>query len=368
MNFILGNRLNKYTKDKRKLTAIISIAVMIILAIILLRKNCKVAYKVTLDESVLGYIDNKEEFTCMVTNQVLNQKNENMELIVLNKVPQYSLSVISRNTNTNEESIIKTLKLKADVTYKLYAITLAGEDRAYVNTLEEAQQKVNELTEKYKDNSEFGIREVYTNNLLEYKNMKYATITKLDNTLIAEQQAKEEAKKEEARKAEEAKKAAKVAAAKATAEKTAKQNNYVSVESQSLSDTYVNGIAFTVSPVTGRISSRYGVNESIRNHTHAGLDIAASNGTTIYAVADGVVTYAQFNNGGYGNLVKISHGNGVETYYAHCSKIYVSEGQTVKAGTAIAAVGSTGYSTGNHLHFEIRIDGATVNPQKYLYN
>lgn len=359
MNFILGNRLNKYTNDKRKLTAIISIAVMIILAIILLRKNYKIAYKVTLDGSVLGYIDNKEEFTCMVTNQVLNQNNENMELIVLNKVPQYSLSVINKNTNTNEESIIKTLKLKADVTYKLYAITLAGEDKAYVNTLEEAQQKVNELTEKYKDNSEFGIREVYTNNLIEYKNMKYATITKLDNTLIAEQQAKEEAKKEEARKAEKAKKAAKA---------TVAQNNYVSVESQSLSDTYVNGIAFTVSPVTGRISSRYGVNESIRNHTHAGLDIAASNGTTIYAVADGVVTYAQFNNGGYGNLVKISHGNGVETYYAHCSKLYVSEGQTVKAGTAIAAVGSTGYSTGNHLHFEIRIDGATVNPQKYLYN
>lgn len=337
---------------------------MIILAIILIKCNFKIAYKVTVDGTKVGYVTDKNDFTCMISNKVLNQDNKNIELVVLNEIPKYSITIVNKNKKTDEESIISILKLKAETTYKMYAITLNGEDKAYVDTLDEAKEKMKELAEKYKENSEFAVREVYTDNVLEYKNMKYATITKLDNTLIAEQQAKEEAKKEEARKAEEAKKAAKAAAAKATVA----QNNYVSVESKSLSDTYVNGIAFTVSPVTGRISSRYGVNESIRNHTHAGLDIAASNGTTIYAVADGVVTYAQFNNGGYGNLVKISHGNGVETYYAHCSKLYVSEGQTVKAGTAIAAVGSTGYSTGNHLHFEIRIDGATVNPQKYLYN
>ena len=80
-----------------------------------------------------------------------------------------------------------------------------------------------------------------------------------------------------------------------------------------------------------------------------------------------MVTYAQYNSGGYGNLVKISHGNGVETYYGHCSKLYVKVGQTVKAGDTIAAVGSTGNSTGNHLHFEIRLNDKQVNPQNYLY-
>lgn len=363
MNFILDKKTNNGTKDKRKLTAIIAISIIILLAIGLVGKNYKVAYKVTLDGSVLGYINNKEEFTCMVTNQVLNQENSNMELIVLNKVPQYSLSLIGVNQTTDEESIIKILKLKADVTYKLYAITLDGEDKAYVDTLEEAQNQVNQLTEEYKEKleSEFGIREVYTDNMLEYKNMKYATITKLDGILTAEKQAKEEA----------AKKAAEEAAAKKKAEAEKKAmltQSYVPVESQTVSDVFVNGIAFTVTPVTGNISSRYGVNESIRNHTHAGLDIAASNGTPIYAVADGEVTYAQFNNGGYGYLVKISHGNGVETYYAHCSKIYVTAGQHVTAGTCLAAVGSTGHSTGNHLHFEVRINGSTVNPQNYLYN
>ena len=367
MNFILGKKLNNGTKDKRKLTAIISISIIILLAIGLVSKNYKVAYKVTLDGSVLGYINNKEEFTCMVTNQVLNQSNENMELIVLNHVPQYSLSLINANRTTDEESIIKILKLKADVTYKLYAITLDGEDKAYVDTLEEAQNQVNELTEQYKEKleSEFGIREVYTDNVLEYKNMKYATINKLDGRLTAEKAAKEEAEKKAA---EEAKAAAKKAAAEEAARKAALTQSYAPVESQAVSDVNVNGVAFQYSPVTGRISSRYGVNESVRNHTHAGLDIAASNGTPIYAVADGEVTYAQFNSGGYGYLVKISHGNGVETYYAHCSKLYVSAGQNVTAGTCIAAVGSTGHSTGNHLHFEIRINGSTVNPQNYLYN
>lgn len=78
-------------------------------------------------------------------------------------------------------------------------------------------------------------------------------------------------------------------------------------------------------PVTGTITSRFGSKESIRKNAHKGIDIGAPNGTTIYAAADGKVTYATYNSGGYGNLVIISHGNGIETYYGHCSKIYVKK-------------------------------------------
>ena len=119
-------------------------------------------------------------------------------------------------------------------------------------------------------------------------------------------------------------------------------------------------------PVEGTITSRYGEVSSLRNHVHGGLDIAASTGKEIKAVSKGMVTYASIC-GSYGNLVKIDHGNGVETYYGHCSKIYVKAGQEVQAGDIIAAVGSTGYSTGPHLHFELRIDGKTINPQDYMY-
>lgn len=129
----------------------------------------------------------------------------------------------------------------------------------------------------------------------------------------------------------------------------------------------VNGIYLASLPLTGgTITSRYGSRESIRNHSHAGLDIASRYGTPIYAVAEGTVKFTG-NYGGYGNLVIISHGNGVETYYGHCSSICTTVGTKINPGDVIAKVGSTGNSTGNHLHFEIRIDGTSVNPQKYIY-
>ena len=119
-------------------------------------------------------------------------------------------------------------------------------------------------------------------------------------------------------------------------------------------------------PVTGTISSRYGSSSSLRKSTHTGLDIAAPSGTPIKVVSDGTVVFSNYN-GSYGNLIKVDHGNGVETWYAHTSKMYVSVGQKVTAGDIIAAVGTTGNSTGAHLHLEIRINGQHVNPQNYLY-
>lgn len=128
----------------------------------------------------------------------------------------------------------------------------------------------------------------------------------------------------------------------------------------------VNGIKLATKPISGTITSRYGVSSNIRKSNHTGLDIAAPSGTAIKVVADGTVTNASYS-GSYGNLVKVSHGNGVETWYGHTSKMYVSVGQKVTAGEVIAAVGSTGNSTGPHLHLEIRVNGTHINPQSYLY-
>ena len=99
---------------------------------------------------------------------------------------------------------------------------------------------------------------------------------------------------------------------------------------------------------------------------HQGIDLAAAYGTPIYATADGVVTDAGYNNGGYGNLVKIDHGRGIETRYGHMSAILVREGQRVVRGQQIGRMGSTGRSTGNHLHYEVRIDGRAVNPIPFM--
>ena len=98
---------------------------------------------------------------------------------------------------------------------------------------------------------------------------------------------------------------------------------------------------------------------------HKGIDLAADKGTPIYAVADGTVTYSGYD-GNYGYSVVINHGNGIKTRYAHASALCVSKGQKVSQGDVIAYVGSTGYSTGNHLHFEVLVNGTRVNPISYI--
>lgn len=110
------------------------------------------------------------------------------------------------------------------------------------------------------------------------------------------------------------------------------------------------------------ISSSYGSRGGGR---HNGVDLRNPRGTPIYAVDDGIVTFASYQ-GTFGNLVKISHGKGVETWYAHCDKILVSVGTVVRKGDQIATVGATGRATGYHLHFEVRINGVPRNPMPYL--
>lgn len=98
---------------------------------------------------------------------------------------------------------------------------------------------------------------------------------------------------------------------------------------------------------------------------HSGVDIGAPEGTNIVAVEDGIVSFAG-NKGGYGKAVIIDHGNGIESLYAHCSKLLVKRNEHVKRGDVIAKVGSTGLSTGAHLHFEIRVNNKAVDPLPYI--
>ncbi|MEH6492128.1 M23 family metallopeptidase [Halopseudomonas sp.] len=113
------------------------------------------------------------------------------------------------------------------------------------------------------------------------------------------------------------------------------------------------GFGRRTDPITGRISM------------HTGLDFAAPRGTPIYAVGSGVVVFAG-RNGAYGNMVEINHGGGYKTRYAHTSVIKVSKGDLVQKGEEIAAVGSTGRSTGSHLHLEVYRNGMAVNPARYV--
>jgi murein DD-endopeptidase MepM/ murein hydrolase activator NlpD len=130
------------------------------------------------------------------------------------------------------------------------------------------------------------------------------------------------------------------------------------------------GAAGTFSwPVTGTITSPFGWRSNPFGGApefHQGLDIAAPTGTTVTAAAGGTVIMAQWY-GGYGNYILIDHGGGYSTGYGHLSAIYVTTGQSVQRGQAIGAVGSTGQSTGPHLHFEVRIAGKPVDPAPRLH-
>ncbi len=299
-----------------------AIGITIISAIILVKY--KPGYVVLQNGEQIGYVSNKNNFQKMIDNEILEPDEENVAFVSLDEV-SYKFEFVTRGI-LNETEAFEKIKENSKKIYKVYEVANSDDTNAvYVNSFEEAENLTNTLKEQY--------------NEIE-PDLKITT-------LYLESEASEESINE--------------AKTKITEDLENKLE-----EKKELDSKTINGICLACIPVSGTISSRFGSVESIRDHVHGGLDIAARYGTDIKAVASGTIKSAGWCSG-YGNLVIIDHGNGVETYYGHCSKLYVKEGQTVNAGDVISAVGSTGNSTGNHLHFEIRVNGTRINPQNYLY-
>lgn len=163
-------------------------------------------------------------------------------------------------------------------------------------------------------------------------------------------------------------KAPKVQAPKNTTVKNAVQNVAQNNSVQKTSGASDEGTVYFIAPVEGAITSPFGMRTdpfSDTRKSHSGIDIEANKGEKIKAAADGEVILAGVSKV-YGNYLKIKHNNGLVTLYAHCSKIIASKGQKVRQGDIIAEVGSTGASTGSHLHFEVIKAGKAVNPIDYV--
>ena len=309
------------------------IALGIIIAIIFIKY--KPMYKVSISGEELGYVENKQALEETLKEEITENSDKTIEDISLNEEPEYELKLVSRTENTEEKEVVQELKEETTITYKYYEIAVQETVVEKVNTSEEAEELVNEIKEENdSEEIDLSIVEKYTQNEEEVNTsdleVAKANVQETVQTAIEEiEQQKEE------------------------------EERWNALPS-------INGIKLAVTPIEGTITSRYGVSSRIRKSTHTGLDISAVTGTDIKVVADGTVISAGYN-GSYGYLVKVDHGNGVETWYAHTSKMYVKKGDTVKAGDVIAAVGSTGNSTGPHLHLEIRVNGETVDPQDYLY-
>ena len=147
-------------------------------------------------------------------------------------------------------------------------------------------------------------------------------------------------------------------------------NQILEIAKQGLDTAYIGGVLAWPVPGYTKITSNYGMRVhpiTGQYKLHTGVDISAPIGANFVAANDGIVTKAEYNTA-YGNMVVIDHGGGISTLYAHGSEILVTVGQTVKKNDAILKVGSTGYSTGPHAHFEVRINGVVTNPIPYITN
>lgn len=286
-------------------------------------------YAVTLNGEFVGYTNDKNKLQKNINEYMKGVQNENIAFVDIETLPEYSLCFVKRESTDDTNTILAKVKDLGTTYYQFYAVTLKDEEKYYVATKEEAEEIIETLKKKDSNNiKDIAYTQVYAQALKEYTDK---------DTVVAELYEKK----------------------KTTYVLASAGGAGVTTEKLEL------GIQL-IKPVSSyqMISSRFGVRSS---GMHKGLDIAAQLGTPIVAAAAGTVEAAGWSDSGYGNFVLITHGNGIQTLYAHCSALYVSAGQYVEQGSIIAAVGSTGWSTGPHLHLEIRVNGVRVNPQYYLY-
>lgn len=338
-------------RTSMKFFILVSIATFLIVgAVSLLYKPI---YSVTLDGKLIGYCAQKSKLQERIDEYVENGNgdNKNVAFVELDSMPKYDLCLLKRGITTNDEEIFEKVAENGTTYYKYYAILDDNEEKLSVAEFSTAEEVVQGLKDKNSENA---------NNIqiIEKYDTEFADCVDKDEAI----ESLYEEKKVE-------KPVVKVASSNSRTSKISSKSSGNAAgfsTSRNMSRTTASLGINLIKPITGTITSRFGSVSSIRSGAHTGLDIGASSGTPVKVAASGTVIWAGYK-GSLGNLVVVQHSNGVQTYYGHCSKIYVSSGQTVSQGQTISAVGSTGNSTGPHLHFEIRVNGVAYNPQNYVY-
>ena len=334
MFIILRNIKNIFVhiRSSIKFLVLITIAIVLIVGIIFL--VYRPMYSVSLNGEFIGYTTNKSKLQNRINEYLENGDGDgNVAFIDVQNLPEYSLCLLKKENETNDDEIFERIKNSGTTYFEYYAILDEDEEKYYVSTKEEAEEILDKLKEKKSRNIEdLAYTQIHSTELKEFEDSETVIDELYEKPVV-------------------------IAASGYSTYSGAKIINSSAPSAEVL------GIGL-ITPVSGIITSRFGPRAS-GNHT--GLDIAGPVGTTIAAAAGGTVVFSGWDNYGLGYAVKISHGNGVETVYGHCSKLYVQTGETVVAGQAIAAMGSTGNSTGSHLHLEIRVNGVRENPQLYLY-
>lgn len=335
-----------HTRRSIKFITLFIIATFLVVGTILFLY--KPTYGVYIKGEQVGYTEDRGKLQHEINEYINNGDGSNgtVAFVQVDNLPEYKLCMLKKNITTNDQEILNDIKQEGITYYRYYAIADNNEEKLYVSNFEEAEEIVNTLKEKDSSNIDnISIVEKYETDIKDLTSKDDAISALYVQKPVAVQVA---------------------TTATSSTPKAIKSTGSVNTSSNSSYGKASLGGISLIKPISGIITSRFGARSKIRVSTHTGLDIAAATGTPISAAASGTVTFAG-TKGSYGNMIVISHGNGVQTYYGHCSRIYVSAGTKVSQGQTIGAVGSTGNSTGPHLHLEIRINGVAYNPQNYLY-
>lgn len=317
-----------------KFISLVAVATVIIVAAIIL--IYRPIYKVSINGETIGYCEDKEALQNKINDFMENgeEGQKNVAFVQIDDMPEYQMCLQKKGITTNDDEIFTIIKAAGVTYYRYYTIADDGKEKLSVSTFEEAENTIKELKKK------------------ESRNSKDLTILEKYEIELPELYTQEKA-------------VAKLYEKKVVVVTTTK---YPTIPSSgfSTSRSTINkkvdlGMTF-VKPVKGIVTSRFG---SRWGSTHTGTDIGTPSGTPIYAAASGTVIFSGWK-GTLGKFIVVNHGNGIQTYYAHCSTLLVSKGDTVTAGQQIAKVGNTGRSTGPHLHFEIRLNGSALNAQNYI--
>lgn len=333
-----------HTKRSIKFVLLIIIAAFLVVGVV--TYLYKPTYRVLLNGEMVGYTENKGNLQKKINEYIKNGDGENVAYVDIESMPEYQLCLLKKDIVTNDDEIYNKVIGQGTPYYRYYAVLENQEEKAYVSDFSEAENIVEELKQKNSTNvANITIAEKYETELKDFIS-KDEAVAKLYVEPVKVTQ---------------------------TVRTSSRGSSYTATSSSGTVNTATTisrgstslGISL-IRPVSGIITSRFAENSSVRSSSHTGLDIATSRGTAVAAAASGTVTFSGWK-GSYGKLIVITHSNGVQTYYGHCDALYASVGQTVSQGQTICAVGSTGNSTGPHLHFEIRVNGVAYNPENYVY-
>lgn len=337
----VSNKTKLVVRFLRKIALTTVVGSILISALIL--ANYKPVYTVLINGEEKGYVTSKMQLQDDIEDYLQRGNSEKVGYILLNDRPEYEFHLVKKDVPTKDDEILAGILDSCDVFYKIYAVNVNDEVVCTVDSLITAQQIVDEVNEQQKDFTKKATVQISEN----YEKAYDETVQDVE---LAVKDIMKPIKEEN--------------------DKIVKQYvRYSSAKSvtvpQSVLDRLANSDADLTFgyPVSGYvITSRYGWR---RSGFHTGVDYAVALGTPIHAAEDGVVTMAQWS-GNYGYLVKIQHAGGFETRYAHCSRFAVSVGDTVKKGDVVAYVGSTGNSTGPHVHLEVRYEGNSLDPETFV--